>query len=482
MKKQGHQAGLRYSKPASPGIAWLRHLRLGNKLLVLSVAFTLPTALLIFFYGRVASDGIDFSAKEICGLAYNQPLRLLAAHIDEPIQAEAALATLASLDSQECVGTPYPQALGVRAEIEDVRARWQQHRMALGGGTGDPVKTGNALSNAVWKTFARVGDTSNLILDPDLDTYYVMDLLVLRHPAAAKAIDRLRLGVDAESLLRLQIQLEGVEQGLATAYSHNDYYPGSRNTLKAALDEPAQAWLKAARALLLAAREGKDFAPSADEANAALQVLYEAANQWEMMALNARIKSLRWERNSVLTLAGLMIFIVGFFALAAGRDTARRLTILVHGARRMAAGELGLRLATEGNDEVASLGTAFNAMATDLSAMYERIEDRVRQRTIELSKRTAQLRLLQTVASAANEAKGAEVALAAALEHLCAFTGWPLGHAYRVEEDRLSSMGLWHIPKGESPRYAAFRDASESLVFKSGEGLLGQVWETGKPQ
>jgi hypothetical protein len=45
---------------------------------------------------------------------------------------------------------------------------------------------------------AHVGDTSKLILDPDLDTYYTMDGLLNREP---ELIDRLsRLGDQVEAL------------------------------------------------------------------------------------------------------------------------------------------------------------------------------------------------------------------------------------------------------------------------------------------
>jgi len=481
MKKQTRQVELQKVDIGAAGIAWLRRLRLGNKLLLLSLAFSLPTALLIYFYDRAATSGIVFTQKELCGLRYNDPLRQLVAKADQAAAAESALAALDALDRQQCLGKAYRDTLGVMPEMDALQQAWALHRTELTRPGGNPATTRMALERSAWQVFSKVGDNSNLILDPNLDTYYVMDALLLRHPAAARAIDHLQRGVDAAAMVQLQIQVDGLEQGLATAYLNNDRYRGSQGTLKPALEAPAQAWLTAARKLLTVAAAGADIRGAAREADAALEAFYDAANRWEASALQVRIGHLRFERNSVLTLAGLMILAVGFFALSAGRDTSRRLTVLVHGARRMAAGELNLRLATEGNDEVASLGTAFNAMATDLSAMYERIEDRVRQRTLELSRRTAQLRLLQTVASAANEAKGAEVALAAALQHLCAFTGWPLGHAYRIEDDRLRSMGLWHIPAGEAPRYAAFRDASESLVFTLGEGLPGQVWESGRP-
>src|SRR5262249_17167852 len=44
---------------------------------------------------------------------------------------------------------------------------------------------------------AHVGDTSNLILDPDLDTYYAMDAALLRIPQALEQIPELAQGLKA---------------------------------------------------------------------------------------------------------------------------------------------------------------------------------------------------------------------------------------------------------------------------------------------
>ena len=462
-------------EPVSPGIAWLRQLRLGPKLLLMSLAFTLPTLVLIYFYGRAATGGIDFAEKEICGLAYNDPLRRLAAAADDRAAGQAALDELAALDRQECLGEPYPQALAVTGEMQDLRERWEQ--IGLQREPGDR----EALLAALWQVFAKVGDTSNLILDPDLDTYYVMDLLLLRHPEAARALERLRQGADAESLVRLRMQVEGLRRGLTRGYANNDVHAGSRGTLQPALEQPAEAWLGAATALLAAPATEPPDAAALARASEALQALYTRANGWEHRALNARIRMLRLERDGVLVFCALMILVVAALTVAAGRDTTQRLRKLVDGARLMSAGALDHRIATPGHDEVASLGEAFNLMANDLSALYERIEDQVRHRTEELSRRTAQLRLLQGVATAANEARGAEPALEAALDRLCAFTGWPLGHAYRLEDERLRSTGLWHLPKEGAAQYARFRSVSETLSFGPGEGLPGTVWESGRP-
>lgn len=99
----------------------------------------------------------------------------------------------------------------------------------------------------------------------------------------------------------------------------------------------------------------------------------------------------------------------------------------------------------------------------------------------ELYDRQQQLVLLQTMATAANQAKTAEEAMATALEVVCGYLGWPLGHVYRYDPGlgQLVSTGLWSDQNPDS--YASFRKATESLTFSLGEGLPGRVLEERRP-
>ena len=90
------------------------------------------------------------------------------------------------------------------------------------------------------------------------------------------------------------------------------------------------------------------------------------------------------------------------------------------------------------------------------------------------------IRLLQGVAVAANEARTVSGALQTALDQICAFTGWPVGHAYLTEPGgELVSAGTWHIADPE--RYGRFREVSEQTHFPPGTGLVGRVSAGGEP-
>jgi ammonium transporter len=99
-----------------------------------------------------------------------------------------------------------------------------------------------------------------------------------------------------------------------------------------------------------------------------------------------------------------------------------------------------------------------------------------------IGRRTDSLQLLRRTAAAANESSSAEEALALALDEVCRFTGWPIGHAFLVspdDPDRLLSTGIWQM--SDEARYREFRAATDRADFRAGRGLPGIALETGKP-
>ena len=97
-------------------------------------------------------------------------------------------------------------------------------------------------------------------------------------------------------------------------------------------------------------------------------------------------------------------------------------------------------------------------------------------------RRTESLQLLRRTAAAANESSTVEDALAVALDEVCRFTSWPIGHAFLVnrdDPDELISTGIWRMSDEE--RYGSFRAATEHEPFPAGRGLPGVALETRRP-
>ena len=101
--------------------------------------------------------------------------------------------------------------------------------------------------------------------------------------------------------------------------------------------------------------------------------------------------------------------------------------------------------------------------------------------TIQDLRRTSKLvAVLQRVAVAANEAATIEDAAASAIDEVCGYTAWPIGHLYVVDEPgHVAPTTVWHVDDPEGS--AAFRQVTEATSLFKGEGLPGQVLESGRP-
>ena len=102
------------------------------------------------------------------------------------------------------------------------------------------------------------------------------------------------------------------------------------------------------------------------------------------------------------------------------------------------------------------------------------------------------VRLLQEVAVAANEARSIEEAMQFALDRICAHTGWPVGHVYlTIQQSGSPRQGrgangsevvlfptrLWHL---DNERFNPFRQVTRASPLAPGSGLPGRVYASGE--
>jgi len=100
----------------------------------------------------------------------------------------------------------------------------------------------------------------------------------------------------------------------------------------------------------------------------------------------------------------------------------------------------------------------------------------------ELTQSSNVMKLVATIAVAANEAACFEDAVQACLTEVCHYTGWSLGHAYHrdpANPEELSSMRLWH--KDGETDCSEFVAVTNSVNSRSGIGLPGRVLASGEP-
>src|SRR3954447_5211283 len=90
--------------------------------------------------------------------------------------------------------------------------------------------------------------------------------------------------------------------------------------------------------------------------------------------------------------------------------------------------------------------------------------------------------LIESVAAATARADTIDEAMQACVEHVCRWTGWPVGHVYKAgktEHDPLLPSSVWYL--GHPTRFESFRTITQQTPLPAGIGLPGRVAATGRP-
>ncbi|HKX94495.1 MAG TPA: EAL domain-containing protein [Methylibium sp.] len=335
---------------------------------------------------------IDFARKEVQGNAYITAVRdgmLEAARLrhGEPPAAAAAVRDDALRVAEERHGP----GMGSAEPAVAFRAALQQ------AATAPLAERGAAVDQALLRggeLVTRVGNQSNLILDPDLDSYYTMSLVVLRYPELlhlAHAIgEHLELASTGQtgpgSTLRTQyLVLEGKLDAAAQAIrqDHAEAFAAGRPELAARLRPPLDELQRSLEAFRGTARALLDRGATPDALNAVhdaqRQLVRRTEGAWTEggvvleALLDRRIDGLfqrMWGHlGTALLLLGAILGMVTMVARAIARPLSH-LAGVADTVRRTA--DYSLRARWQSDDEIGRLVVAFNEMLGRLDLERER--------------------------------------------------------------------------------------------------------------
>ncbi|MBT9598018.1 MAG: EAL domain-containing protein [Vitreoscilla sp.] len=363
-----------------PFIRLLSRLSVGRKLLLI---YLLDLCAVIYISGILVNEkfiAIDFTRKEIAGNSYIATLRdtlVGAARLDLPGAASPAPGDQAALlrAAQSAHGEGMQSA---EASERLIRTLAEQPTPA-------------ALVRDARALLTRLGNQSNLILDPDLDSYYTMSLVVLRLPELLELQQRVgaHLRQAAEPAERrtqylvLEGQLDGTTRGIvadwAEATAARPALKGELDTAMANLSARIAAFQHAARTAIDQPDTGTAQA-DLSAAQAALLDQIEATWQGGAGALGRLLA----ERESALytrmwlhlgTALSVLVGILSLVYLVAQqiRVPLRRLSQVVDTVGRT--GDHSQRAQWTSQDEIGRLVSGFNGMLEELDrARHEQQE------------------------------------------------------------------------------------------------------------
>jgi signal transduction histidine kinase len=187
LREPGHAS--RWTAIFAPAMAVMNRLSYGRKFVLIGMLLAIPGAALLSLQLSSAEQAIDFGRRERAGVAYLEPLwsalhalerqRILDAAQAPPAEREAArLAANRAMEAMDEVDRRLGDALGTRETWEAIRSAWASEGIA---GARLPARV-------VALMLPLVANTSNLILDPDLESYWLVEAYVGKLPQLAEAI------------------------------------------------------------------------------------------------------------------------------------------------------------------------------------------------------------------------------------------------------------------------------------------------------
>jgi signal transduction histidine kinase len=370
-----------------------KSLRTSTKLLLLCGVFV--AALVVATYGLVAEKqiAIHFARKELVGVQRLEFLRgVYAAVLKENLAASPSAgktnAIHETLDKLAATQVAEPEQLDTAALERALRDAIDK----LASAPDDGARQASFIEalTVARNLASRIGDDSNLTLDPDLDSYYVQDIVVAKIPALLSEIGELQseLAIPssadsrAESLGVRSLVLEGTIRSTLEGIKRDlqgSYRGGSGTRLRRVLDTDLTAMISAWNGYLdmVKAKLGTADATTLDERYGT--AVDSAINAWTISLaelkrlLNSRLSSLLSKLRTSLLLNGLVAALSLGFALMVGRHIVRPLRKLESLAEEVGqTKDYKLRTDYASRDEIGRLAEAFNAMLAELEASRER--------------------------------------------------------------------------------------------------------------
>jgi methyl-accepting chemotaxis protein len=305
-----------------PILAVTDRLRTSARLAALVVVLLVPGIVAAVSYTRVIGGQIDFAVSERAGAELLRPA--LEALADTAAGRDPDLAALRDAASA------HPE-LGV-TDVSD----------------GSP--------GALVDLITEVGNTSKLILDPDLDSFYVMDAQVVQLPKALLAAATQGSTVSERAVQAGQL-------ASAAAAIRSDVRTAAANTAFADLAGRLDALVAAADAIealshdltsALTSSTRLDAAAVADAVKAATVPAGEVLHD----LLAARVDGLSGSRAVTLTVTACGFLVAVWLAAAVWWRTRHDVGLTVTGVTAIAEGDLAVRSLPTGRDELGDVGRA----------------------------------------------------------------------------------------------------------------------------
>jgi diguanylate cyclase (GGDEF)-like protein len=381
----------------APAARLVGRLRYAQKFVVVGLVLMVPLGFVAGAYVDLQRHMVAFSSAELQGIEYMTPLVNLTARVVEerhrsvtaPNQPQLNLDS--DLDAVDRVNRRYGDLLQANDDWRVARALV----VTADASTANAdvrFREYNTAVDSLLGLIILIGDHSNLTLDPDLDTYYLMDTLQFRLPlvldTAGRAVDRIATGRSSPEDETTDILIDlGLYNGVLT--NARTLTAHAVQTVAATTADPAVRSLITAhfadfdRSIselsdglntALRTRNLADFTPGAGANLREIVVAFadSASNSlWNL--LQARIDRYNQKAHDIEITAALVGVVAVYLFVGFYLSVSRPIRRIVDTLHAVGAGDLDRRVSVDTRDELNFIAEALNSSIAQTKVVTERL-------------------------------------------------------------------------------------------------------------
>ena len=388
----------------APGVRVFRHLKFRTKALLISAVLLLPALVLGTAYVNGIQEQLVFTQKERAGVAAMQQFvpvlqavltvrnatRSMLGGYDatsDYTEGRAQVETTLQAFDRHLQATGDP--LGLRARTAELGKAWAATAQSKNGADAEGRTVFGPVAATSLKVLQGLSDESNLVVDPDVDSLYVIKGIFLTMPRASEELGQVwgwstyavaKGGLEnAEQYRRFAVWSAraggGIEDTLAFFERAFAATPALKQLIKTEGFEVAQKFIKSAdpTEMVKQAIEPAEAYAAGKEAVAAYFTVFDSALPAVDGLLAARMERLTQQRNMN---AGVVLFclLLGAYLFACfARVMDGGLQEVAKHLDAMAAGDLTQHKLPWGNDEAASLLLSLHRMQRSVATIVNEV-------------------------------------------------------------------------------------------------------------
>jgi methyl-accepting chemotaxis protein len=390
---------------------FVKKLSFGQKMAGIGLSLLLPAFLLMGMFFHAENQDIQFAETEIKGSEYLVPLKQFASHVaehrglsnvylgsgnstDTSAISQATSRVVADIEAFNKMDERNSEVLGTTQSWQTLKQKWKQlEEQNLKLTAEQSFTQHSALINDVLSLFVAVGDSSNLIRDPDLDSFYLMDLQVIRLPELMEQLGKLRgfsarlagtNSLSQKQLIKLVV-LEEKVNGLLSATLHdiemaiaeNDSLESVFTDKKANLSRGINTFLATMHQLKPApdAVSSQQLFNQGSEAITAVSTLYDVTAPNLKTLLENRVEGFKQELTISLVSIALLIGLVSFLGYRLIRYFKNNMDAITNVFHKLTDGEFRNKLDLSSQDELGDVSRALQAMQVRMNVDMAEIKE-----------------------------------------------------------------------------------------------------------